>query len=307
MSFGRVRTGFLFGLEVSPLFVETDVSNGIPLFQMVGYLSSEVKEATARVRSGIRNAGVSLQPKRITVNLAPATLRKRGTSYDLPIAISVLIAYGWLPQSSVEDSWLIGELGLDGSVRKTNGILPILLCAKERGMKRCILPLENVEEANLVSNIEVIGVASLGECIEFLQTGRIRERKGGKEWNDRQEEEKERKDFSQVVGQKMAKRAIEISVSGGHNLLMIGSPGSGKTMLAERIPSILPSLEEEEKLEIAKIHSISGAIKEERISQIQRPFRSVHHTVTRVGLVGGGRIPHPGEISLSHKGVLFFR
>lgn len=302
MSFGKVRTGLIVGWEVRPVFVETDISNGIPLFQMVGYLSSEVKEATARVRSGIRNAGFLLPPKRVTVNLAPATIRKRGTSYDLPIAISVLIAFGFVEQEEVEDVFFVGELGLDGSVRKVSGILPMLLFAQERGIKRCMIPYENLGEGSLAPHIEVIGVRDVKECVVFLKTGEKMEE--GRFVKKGKKKEETEKDFNQVMGQEMAKRGIEISVSGGHNLFMVGPPGSGKTMLAERIPTILPDLELWERIEIAKIYSISGSF-DETSSMVHRPFRSVHHTATRAGLVGGGRIPKPGEISLAHKGVLF--
>ena len=305
MSFSTVVSAATEGLAVEFVHVEADVSNGLPVFHMVGYLASEVKEAGERVRTAIKNSGFDFPAKRTVINLSPATMRKRGASFDLPIAVAVLTALGELSGSRIQNTLIIGEMGLDGSVRKVPGILPIVAEAKEREVRRCIVPEENKAEAALVSEMQVIGVKDLKETIEFLksgskpqkvqQTGSVQER----------ETEESFPDFGDLCGQKNVRRAAEIAVAGGHNLLLIGPPGSGKTMTAGCIAGILPPMSTEESMEVTKIYSVMGMVNEKQPLIRKRPFRNVHHTATRAALIGGGMIPRPGEISLAHQGVLF--
>lgn len=304
MSFSTIRSGAMDGLRAELVRVESDVSNGLPVFHMVGYLSSEVKEASERVRTAIRNSGYSFPAKRTVINLSPATMRKRGASFDLPIAAAILVSLGEIKAGRVKHVLLIGELSLDGQVRKVPGILPVVMEAKKAGIRCCIVPSENASEAALVDGIKIAGVRDLREAVDFLN--------GRNEINfckKRDEESKQifsdENDFSQVRGQENVRRAAELAVAGGHNLLMIGPPGSGKTMTAKCIAGILPPLSEEESMEITKIYSVMGMLDEKEPLIRRRPFRSVHHTATKAALIGGGLIPRPGEISLAHGGVLF--
>ncbi|MCQ2507956.1 MAG: YifB family Mg chelatase-like AAA ATPase [Dorea sp.] len=305
MSFYSVKSASVSGLLVDMIQVEADVSNGLPVFHMVGYLSSEVKEASDRVRTAIRNTGLHLPARHIVVNLSPGDQKKKGTSFDLPIALSVLISSGVLPPMELDDTLIMGELGLDGSLKAVPGILPAVLKAKEEGCVRCILPKGNVKEAMLVDGIEVFGISNLSEICEFL-LGEIDLDSSLGSYEDYADVALEKQlDFAEIHGQSAVKRAAEVAVSGGHNLLFIGPPGSGKSMVAQRIPSILPAMTMEESMEVTKIYSIMGMVDEEHPLFTRRPFRSVHHTITKAGLVGGGSIPNPGEISLAHNGVLF--
>lgn len=304
MAFSRVISAAIWGLRVEKIHVETDISNGLPLFQMVGYLSSEVKEASERVRAAIRNSGIKMLPKRIVVNLAPAVLRKQGTWFDLAIALSLLEGMELFPKGKLDKVLTVGELGLDGKVRKVPGILPIVTYAKEQGFHTCMLPRDNLKEGRLVEGIRILGVSSLGEVVEYLR-GNLEEIPAGEEEKAGKKKPVFTNDFSDVQGQEIVKRAVEISVAGGHNLLLLGPPGSGKSMIASRIPTILPDLTREERLEITKIYSVLGKVDADSPLLETRPFRSVHHTVTKATLAGGGRVPAPGEISLAHKGVLF--
>ena len=306
MAFSSVMSAVLQGLFAVPVCVEADVSNGLPTFHMVGYLSSEVKEASERVRTAIKNTGIQIPAKKIIINLAPATVKKKGASFDLPIALSILGAMNIVPVKELENVMVIGELSLDGTVKKVSGILPIVMEAKKGGNKRCILPKENALEGMLVEGIEIVGVKSLEEIISYLRGESTIElatknyeqaHPGGLKY--------QQVDYSDVQGQEAVKRAVEVAVAGGHNILFVGPPGSGKSMIAQRIPTILPLPSKAESMEITKIYSVLGLVNEESPLITGRPFRSVHHTVTKSALIGGGSIPSPGEISLAHGGVLF--
>lgn len=306
MAFSSVISAVMQGLFVEPVFVEADVSNGLPMFHMVGYLSSEVKEASERVRTAIRNSGVQLPAKKIVINLAPATVKKKGASFDLPIALSVLEAMNIIPENSLISSMVIGELSLDGGVKKVSGVLPIVMEAKRLGLKSCILPKENSMEGMLVEGMEIIGIESLKEAIQYLNGDDIPEiRTCNKEAVKFHSLITGNADYSDVQGQEAVKRAVEVAVAGGHNILFVGPPGSGKSMIAQRIPTILPLPSLEESMEITKIYSVLGMVDKDFPLITGRPFRSVHHTVTKAALIGGGMIPTPGEISLAHGGVLF--
>lgn len=306
MAFCTVLSASVQGLGVEMIRVEADVSNGLPMFHMVGYLSSEVKEASERVRTAIRNSGMKLPAKKIIVNLAPATVRKKGASFDLPIALAVLAAMGYIPEEAMERVIVTGELSLEGKIRGVLGVLPMVIEAKEQGCKSFILPGENETEGRLVKGIEILPADNLEELCAYLNgAARSEKSKREKKENEKNRQHRAREDFADICGQKAVKRAAEIAVAGGHNLLMAGSPGSGKTMIAKRIATILPELSWEESLEITKIYSVLGLVDQEYPLITQRPFRNVHHTITRTALTGGGRIPMPGEISMAHGGVLF--
>jgi len=304
--FSKVQSVALNGMDAYLVRVEADISDGLPQFLMVGYLSSEVKEAGERVRTALKNTGISLPPKRITVNLAPASIRKAGTRFDLPVAAALLASLGKIPGEGLLDTMLAGELSLNGQILRVPGILALVEAARNQGLKRCFVPKGNAPEGGVIRGIEVIGVSGLEEFIEL-----VRHPKKAVPTKVDTEELLEKgtalceEDFAQLNGQFGVKRAAEIAAAGMHNLLMIGSPGAGKTMVAKRIPGILPPLSLEESLEISKIYSVAGLLPEDVPLLVKRPFRAPHHTVTGEALAGGGRIPSPGEISLSSRGILF--
>ena len=299
--YSLVTTSIIQGIKSIPVYVEADVSDGMPLFEMVGSLSPEVKESKERVRTALKNTGYILPPKRITINFIPANIRKTGSGFDLPVVAAVLCAIGIVPEEALKDTMVVGEISLSGEVKPVNGILPMVAEAKERGVTRCIVPAENQTEALLVKEIEIFAVQSIAEMIHILNGGTYIEKEIGKVVA----KTAQMLDFSDIQGQYFVKRACEVAVSGMHNLLMIGPPGAGKTMTAMRIPTILPPLDEKEQMELSKIYSVSGQFQLREQLMEERPFRCPHHTITMQGLVGGGLIPKPGEISLAHKGILF--